>query len=74
MWVAITSIGFGAAIGLSLFSVVIDCLWTWTRERFAWVNASSPPITVNTLDPESDMGISRSVRVSPPWYCFQYNR
>ena len=71
MWVAITSIGFGVAIGLSLFSVVIDCLWTWTRERFGWVNASSPPI--NTLDPESDMGISRSVRVSPPWYCFQYN-
>jgi len=44
MWVAITSIGFGAAIGLSLFSVVIDCSWTWTRERFGWVNASSPPI------------------------------
>ena len=38
MWVAIISIGFGAAIGLSLFSVVIDS-WTWTRERFGWVNA-----------------------------------
>jgi hypothetical protein len=29
MWVAITSIGFGAAIGLSLLAVVIDCSWTW---------------------------------------------
>ena len=35
---------FWCCYRVSLFSVVIDCSWTWTRERFAWVNASSPPI------------------------------
>jgi hypothetical protein len=43
----------------------------WTRERFAWVMLL--PRRLNTLDPESDVGISRSVRVSPPWSCFQCN-
>jgi hypothetical protein len=52
---------------------------SYARRRALGRESGSPglmllPRRLNTLDPDSDMGISRSVRVSPPWYCFQYNR